>query len=51
VTEVTNYYAYIQAFNFSYLGFASAITVVMVAGVFLLSALIIKMVGKEVDIE
>ncbi len=51
VTEVTNYYAYIQAFNFSYLGFASAITVVMVAGVFLLSALIIKVVGKEVEIE
>ncbi len=51
VTEVTNYYAYTQAFNFSYLGFASAITVVMVAGVFLLSALLIKMVGKEVDVE
>ena len=51
VTEVTNYYAYIQAFNFSYLGFASAITVVMVAGVFLLSALTIKVVGKEVEVE
>jgi multiple sugar transport system permease protein len=51
VTEVTNYYAYIQAFNFSYLGFASAITVVMVAGVFLLSALIIKVIGKEVEVE
>ena len=32
VTEVTNYYAFQQAFNFSYLGFSSAITVVLVGG-------------------
>jgi len=51
VTEVTNYYAFLQAFNFSYLGFASAITVVMVAATFLLSWLIIRMVGMEVDVE
>ena len=40
VTEVTNYYAFIQAFNFSYWGYASAISVLMVAGVFFLSWLI-----------
>jgi multiple sugar transport system permease protein len=51
VTEVTNWYAYIQAFNFSYLGYASAITVVMVASVFLLSWLIIRLVGTEVEVE
>lgn len=51
VTEVTNYYAFLQAFNFSYLGFASAITVVMMAATFLLSWLIIRMVGMEVEIE
>jgi multiple sugar transport system permease protein len=51
VTEVTNYYAFLQAFNFSYLGFASAITVVMVAATFLLSWLIIRMVGLEVEVE
>ena len=29
VTEVTNYYAFLEAFNFSYWGYASAIAVVM----------------------
>jgi len=51
VTEVTNYYAFVQAFNFSYLGFSSAITVVMVAATFLLSWWIIKLVGEKVEIE
>lgn len=51
VTEVTNYYSFIQAFNFSYLGYSSAITVVLVAFTVLLSAAIIRMVGwgKHVD--
>jgi multiple sugar transport system permease protein len=51
VTEVTNYYAFIQAFNFSYWGYASAITVIMVAGVFFLSWVITRIVGSEVDVE
>jgi len=51
VTEVTNYYAFVQAFNFSYLGFSSAITVVMVAATFFLSWLVIRMVGTEVEVE
>ena len=37
VTEVTNYYGFIQAFNFSYWGYASAIAMVILTGVFLLS--------------
>ena len=37
VTEVTNYYGFIQAFNFSYWGYASAIATVILVGVFLLS--------------
>lgn len=45
VTEVTNYYSYIQAFNFSYLGYSSAITVVLVTITVLLSWLVIRMVG------
>ncbi len=45
VTEVTNYYSFIQAFNFSYLGYSSAITVVLVAFTVFLSWLIIRMVG------
>lgn len=51
VTEVTNYYAFVQAFNFSYLGFSGAITVVMVAATLTLSWWIVKLVGPRVDIE
>ena len=42
VTEVTNYYGFIQAFNFSYWGYGSAIAVVILVGVFVLSYIIGK---------
>jgi multiple sugar transport system permease protein len=45
LTEVTNYYSYIQAFNFSYLGYSSAITVVLVSATLVLSAVIVRSVG------
>ena len=45
VTEVTNYYSFLQAFNFSYLGFSSAITVALLAATIVLSWLIVRMVG------
>ena len=45
LTEVTNYYSYLQAFNFSYLGFSSAITVALLAATIALSWLIVRMVG------
>ena len=45
LTEVTNYYSYLQAFNFSYLGFSSAITVALLAATILLSWLIVRSVG------
>ncbi|WP_421997134.1 carbohydrate ABC transporter permease [Reyranella sp.] len=45
LTEVTNYYSYMQAFNFSYLGFSSAITVVLLAATLGLSWLIVRLVG------
>lgn len=45
VTEVTNFYSFIQAFNFSYLGYSSAITVVLVAATVILSWGIIRIVG------
>jgi multiple sugar transport system permease protein len=45
VTEVTNYYSFVQAFNFSYLGYSSAITVVLVAFTVLLSWALIRLVG------
>ena len=40
VTEVTNYYAFVESFNFSYWGYGSAIATVMVAGVLMLSWLV-----------
>ncbi|MGF6266386.1 multiple sugar transport system permease protein [Paraburkholderia youngii] len=43
VTEVTNYYSFIEAFNFSYWGYGSAIATVILVGVFLLSWLIGKL--------
>lgn len=45
LTEVTNYYSYLQAFNFSYLGFSSAITVVLLAATIALSWVIVHVVG------
>ena len=51
VTEVTNFYSYIQAFNFSYLGYSSAITVVLVAITVVLSWSIIRMVGWGQGVE
>jgi multiple sugar transport system permease protein len=45
VTEVTNYYSYIQAFNFSQLGYSSAITVILVSLTVVASAFIVHAVG------
>ncbi len=45
LTEVTNYYSFLQAFNFSFLGFSSAITVVLLIATILMSWVIIRMVG------
>ena len=45
LTEVTNYYSFLQAFNFSFLGFSSAITVVLLVATILLSWVIIRLVG------
>ena len=51
LTEVTNYYSYLQAFNFSYLGFSSAITVVLLAATIVLSWVIVRLVGWGVRID
>lgn len=40
VTQVTNYYAFTQAFNYAYWGYASAIAIMLTASVFVLSWLI-----------
>ena len=51
LTEVTNYYSFLQAFNFSYLGFSSAITVVLLAATIALSWVIIRAVGWGTKID
>jgi multiple sugar transport system permease protein len=45
-TEITNYYTFTQAFNFSYIGYSSAITVVLVILTALLSVMIVKLIEK-----
>ncbi len=51
LTEVTNYYSYLQAFNFSYLGFSSAITVALLAASIVLSWVIVRAVGWGVRVD
>ena len=51
VTEATNYYAFLQGFNYSLIGFSAAISVVVLAGTFLVSYLIVRWVGAQVDVE
>jgi multiple sugar transport system permease protein len=51
LTEVTNYYGFVQAFNFSFLGYSSAITVVLVAVTVFLSWLILRLVGWGRDVD
>ena len=51
LTDVTNYYSFLQAFNFSYLGFSSAITVVLLIATIALSWLILRLVGWGVRVD
>ena len=47
VTEVTNYYAFVESFNFSYWGYGSAIATTMVAGVLILSWLVGRLEAEQ----
>jgi multiple sugar transport system permease protein len=51
VTEPTNYYAYLQGFNYSLIGYSSAISAVVLGFTFLAGFLIIRAVGTQVDVE
>jgi multiple sugar transport system permease protein len=44
-TEVTNYYAFVQTFNFSYWGYGSAVATLLIAGVLVLSRIILRAGG------
>jgi multiple sugar transport system permease protein len=51
VTEATNYYAFLQGFNYSLVGYSAAISVVVLASVLAISYLIVGTVGARVDVE
>lgn len=51
VTEATNYYAFLQGFNYSLIGYAAAISVVVLASVLGISYVIVSAVGARVDVE
>ena len=45
ITEATNYYAYLQGFTYSLVGFSAAISVVVLAAIFPVSAVIVRRGG------
>ena len=47
-TQVTNYYAFEQTFSFSYWGYGSAVAMLMVVGVLLLSVLVNRLGGETI---
>jgi len=51
VTEVTNYYAFLQGFTYSLIGYSAAISVVVLGSVMGISFLIISFVGARIDVE
>jgi multiple sugar transport system permease protein len=51
VTEATNYYAFLQGFNYSLIGYSAAISVVVLASVLAISYLILGTVGARADVE
>jgi multiple sugar transport system permease protein len=51
VTEVTNFYAYLQGFSYTYVGFSSAVIVVMLVATFVMSVAMIRVVGRGAEVE
>ncbi|MGH2405599.1 MAG: carbohydrate ABC transporter permease [bacterium] len=51
VTEPTNYYAYTQAFNFTFIGYSSAMIVVMLLVTMTLSGAVMRLPGLQPDVE
>lgn len=51
VTEVSNYYIFSQSFNYSYIGYSSAMTMVILAFVLALSWIIIRLVAGDSHVD
>ena len=50
-TEVTNFYAYLQGFSYTYVGYSSAIIVVLLLATLLMSLGVLAAAGREFDVE
>ncbi|MHB1414849.1 MAG: carbohydrate ABC transporter permease, partial [Chloroflexota bacterium] len=50
-TEPTNFYAYLQSFNYDYVGYGSAISTVMVVMVILITLAIMRVSGEGTEVE
>ncbi len=50
-TEVTNFYAYLQGFSYTYVGYSSAIIVVMLLATFGMSLGVLRAAGREHEVE
>lgn len=50
-TEVTNFYAYLQGFSYTYIGYSSAIIVVMLGATLLMSLAVLRAVSWEAEVE
>jgi len=50
-TEVTNFYAYLQGFSYTYVGYSSAIIVVLLLATLLMSLGVLAATGHEFDVE
>jgi multiple sugar transport system permease protein len=50
-TEVTNFYAYLEGFSYTYVGYASAVIVVMLVFTLLMSLAVLRVARWEVEVE
>lgn len=50
-TEATNFYAYLQGFAFGFIGYSGTMAFIMLAMTFALSVVIIRRLGKAVELE
>ena len=50
-TEVTNFYAYLEGFSYTYVGYSSSIIVVMLLATLLMSLAVLRLSSREVEVE
>lgn len=50
-TEVTNFYAYLQGFSYTVVGYSSAIIMVMLVATLVMSLGVLRVAGRDLDIE